>query len=244
MKKKHAKQIADAIALAEKSGEELHLSSYEITHDPMPSKKDKIPRQVKMQLEELNELVYTNPEQAIPRLLQLKSVYPKMPVLYNYLAAAYGRIGDHKSSRQLIVENYENNPDYLFAKVNYAQICLNEGEVDKVPEIFGNKFDLKMLYPSRNRFHVTEFAGFTGVMCAYYSSTGNKELAKLWYKSLKEVAPDSEMVKFAKSFVHPSILTRIRNWAAKKSRSIDQKLEQEKKKAEEYENTEGPHFEA
>jgi hypothetical protein len=45
-------------------------------------------------------------------------------------------------------------------------------------------------------------------MCAYYSSTGNKELAKLWYKSLKEVAPDSEMVKFAKSFVHPSALSK------------------------------------
>lgn len=32
---------------------------------------------------------------------------------------------------------YRRHPQYLFAKVNYANLCLQKGEVDKIPGILG-----------------------------------------------------------------------------------------------------------
>jgi hypothetical protein len=242
--KKYPKSISSAIAAAKKEGKELQVSSYEITYDPMPSRKEKLPRQVRDELDDIHELLYSNPKEAIPKLLELKQKYPKIPVLYNYLAGAYSQVRNHKACRDLIIENYKNNPDYLFAKINYAQICINEGDAGKVAEIFQNKFDLKILYPNRNRFHVTEFAGFTGVLCAYFCVTGERETAELLYKSLTEVSPDSDMVKYAKSFLQPSLITRIRNWASAKSRKIDAELEKAKTEGKQTDDTEPPHFEA
>jgi hypothetical protein len=118
----------------------------------------------------------------------------------------------------LAEENYRNNPDYLFAKINYAQFCLHVGDFDKIPEIFDGKYDLKLLYPRRKQFHVSEFAGFMAVMCAYLSVTGYKETARLFYDSLLAVAPDSELTLFAERFFKPSLLGRLRIWAQKQGR--------------------------
>ncbi len=150
-------------------------------------------------------------------------------MIYNYLAAAYSRIGDQKATRLISEEIYHLDPDYLFAKINMAQIYLREGDVEKIPEIFDHKFDLKMLYPRRNKFHVTEFAGFTGLMCAYFAMIGNQETAKLLYDTLLKVAPDSEMIPFAQRFLNPSLATKLKMWAIEKSRKMDTaKVKEEK----------------
>jgi len=75
------------------------------------------------------------------------------------------------------------------------------------------------LYPRRKQFHVSEFAGFMAVMCAYLSVTGYKETARLFYDSLLAVAPDSELVLFAKRFFKPSLLGRLRIWAQKQGQT-------------------------
>ncbi|MFZ4702197.1 MAG: hypothetical protein ACOYMG_19315, partial [Candidatus Methylumidiphilus sp.] len=131
------------------------------------------------------------------------------PVLYNYLSSAYASIGNHTASREIALENYQKKTDDLFAKLNYAQICLMDEEPDKIPEIFDGNFDLSMLYPNRRQYHVTEFAGFTGVMCAYFAATGKLEPAQLLYKCLLEVAQDEGMTLFAKAFLYPSLLGRL-----------------------------------
>jgi tetratricopeptide (TPR) repeat protein len=211
-------RVAKALEIARRQGQDVRISEYEITFDPISNKHNKIPHQIRNQLEDLADLVREDPQQAIPDLLALKEAYPNTPVIYNLLSSAYNRMGDNKTSREVAAENYRNNPDYLFAKINHAQFCLYEGDFDKIPEIFDGKYDLKLLYPRRKRFHVSEFAGFTAVMCAYLSVTGRKETAKLFYDSLLAVAPDSELVFFAKRFFKPSLLGRLRIWAQKKGR--------------------------
>jgi len=226
-KKKATTHISKAAATATKAGKPAHLLTYTITYNPLPSKDDKLPRQIKSQLDDLYKLVHSNPRLAIAELLQLKEAYPEVPLIYNYLASAYGQTGNRKASRDIIIENYAKNPDYLFAKINYAQVCLLDGEPSKIPEIFEGKFDLKLLYPNRSIFHVDEFAGFSGVMCAYYSLIGQRETAELLFKALKEVAPDSNMVRFAKSYLEPSLFDRIRRWGTNESQRVDAKIAQE-----------------
>lgn len=212
------------------SGEELHFSEYEISFDPVDTKAEKVPIQVKNQIQGIYDLITSDPKLAIEKLLVLKEQYPQVPMLYNHLSAAYMQLGNRKVSQEIINENYRTNPNYLFAKLGYAQLCLGSGEYEKIPVIFDNKFDLKMLYPDRNKFHVTEFTGFTAVMCAYYSCMGKKETAELLYKTLIEVDPEARMISFAEQYLHPSLGRRIMNWLGQRAHKIESRAEQRKNK--------------
>ena len=198
-----------SLAKYKRGGGKLHTSEYMITYDPIEDKDHVLPQSVRDRMNDIHDILRSKPKQAIKELLALKESYPDAPLIYNYLSVAYEATGNDKAKREAIIENYHKNPDYLFAKVNYAQICLIDGEAEKIPDIFGGYFDLKLLFPNRNCFHVTEFVGFNGVMCAYYAATGKLDTAKLFYKALVEVAPDSEMTRFPLRFMYPSVPGRL-----------------------------------
>ena len=88
-----------------------------------------------------------------------------------------------------IMENYRRNPDYLFARLNYAELCLARGDYETVAEIFEHKFDLKLLYPKRRRFHISEVANLMGLMGVYLLETGECEAAEKYYEILSQIAP-------------------------------------------------------
>ena len=120
----------------------------------------------------------------------------------------YGRAGKTEKAEALLVETYQRHPQYLFAKVNYAQFCLAKGEVSKVPGIFNHKFDIKALYPHRKRFHIDEFVGFAGVMCNYHCAIGQQDTALLYYNMLQQVAPSHPLTKQAKRSLYPPFWIR------------------------------------
>jgi hypothetical protein len=114
----------------------------------------------------------------------------------------------------LVREAYRRHPQYLFAKVNYANLCLQQGEIGKVPGIFDHACDLQQLYPHRKRFHVSEFTGFAWVMCRYFCAIGEQNTAILYYQMLKQVAPRHPMTKQAKRALYPPFWVRwLRTWA-------------------------------
>ncbi|BCG63391.1 MAG: hypothetical protein methR_P1101 [Methyloprofundus sp.] len=198
----------DAV-ISKEAKDTYYLSTYNITYEPITKEVNKLPKNILKQMDELNFQIYNEPQEAIPKLLVLKDKYPDAPILYNYLAKAYGNVRDFAAMEEVCIENYANNPSYLFAKINYAQMCLNKRDYEKVAEIFDNKFDLKLLYPDRNEFHITEFEGFTGVMCEYYYQAGESDAAKLSYDALKEVSPDSLIFKRVHSLFYPGMIVKF-----------------------------------
>jgi len=118
-------------------------------------------------------------------------------------------IGQYEASEQTVEESMRRHPDYLFARINYAQILLRRGETERVAEIFDHKFDLKLLYPKRKRFHVSEVAGFMGVIGWYFVEIGDKDTAAKYYDILMQVAPDYPMTKQLKRKLHPGLLQRL-----------------------------------
>jgi tetratricopeptide (TPR) repeat protein len=136
----------------------VYLTQYEITDEPIeePAYRQ-LPKSVKEQLERLHHDAQFHPKTAIVELLKLKKRYPQVPQIYNYLAVAYSRTGEAEKSEAITKENMRQNPNYLFAKINYAEFCLEREEYEKIPEIFEQKYDLQMLYPERKKFHVSEF---------------------------------------------------------------------------------------
>jgi tetratricopeptide (TPR) repeat protein len=196
----------------------LVYAEYEITDEPLDNRAIKrLPSQVQARMADLYALAQHDPIQAIPELERLMTTYPQIPTFANHLSLAYLAAGDQEKATALVREAYRRHPQYLFAKVNYANLCLQHGESEKVPGIFDHTFDLKQLYPHRARFHVSEFTGFAWVMCRYFCAIGERDTAALYYLMLKQVAPRHSMTKQAKRSLYPPFWVRwLRTWAAKR----------------------------
>ena len=135
--------------------------------------------------------------------------YPNLPILYNYLSSAYLNIGDREQAEAVVLENYKRHPNYLFAKTNYAQICLDKEDLEQIPIIFNNKFDLKRLYPRRSKFHISEFIAFAGVVSIYLARIGEVEGAEIYYRMLRKMARRHPATKNVKRELHPSPVARV-----------------------------------
>ena len=196
----------------------LVYTEYDITDEPLDNRDiKKLPASVQARIDDLYELAQHHPTQAIPELERLVTTYPHIPTFANHLSIAYLAAGDQEQAIALVREAYRRHPQYLFAKVNYANLCLQHGESKKVPGIFDHACDLKQLYPHRTRFHVSEFTGFAGVMCRYFCAIGERETAVLYYRMLKQVTPRHPMTKHAKRALYPPFWVRwLRTWTAKR----------------------------
>jgi tetratricopeptide (TPR) repeat protein len=193
----------------------LVYTAYDITDEPLDNRDiKKLPAPVQARIDDLYELAQHDPTQVIPELERLIATYPHVPTFFNYLSIAYLAAGDQEQATALVREAYRRHPQYLFAKVNYANLCLQQGEIGKVPGIFDHACDLKQLYPHRKRFHVSEFTGFAWVMCRYFCAIGEQNTAILYYQMLKQVAPRHPMTKQAKRALYPPFWVRwLRTWA-------------------------------
>ena len=196
----------------------LVYTEYDITDEPLDNRDIKrLPAQVQARIDDLYELAQHAPTQAIPELERLVTTYPHIPTFANHLSITYLAAGDQEQATALVREAYRRHPQYLFAKVNYANLCLQQGEIEKVPGIFDHACDLKQLYPHRTRFHVSEFTGFAWVMCRYFCAIGERDTAALYYQMLKQVAPRHPMTKHAKRALHPLFWIRwLRTWTEKR----------------------------
>jgi tetratricopeptide (TPR) repeat protein len=119
------------------------------------------------------------------------------------------KAGQREQAEAVIRENYQRNPDYLFARLNYAELFLEKGDYEQVAEILEHKFDLKLLYPQRNRFHISEVANFMGLVGIYWVKIGKREAAQKYYELLEQVAPDYPMTKQLRSTLFPGLLQRL-----------------------------------
>ena len=199
------------------TSKQLELLQYEITDEPLENSLiNKLPVQVREALDDLYDKAQQRPKEAIPDLEHLVATYPHIPSFYNHLSVAYLYAGDSAKAEELVLETYRRFPKYLFAKTNRANNCLQKGEIEKIPGIFNHKFDLKLLYPRRKRFHISEFVAFAGVMCRYFDAIGEKETAALYYRALKRIAPRHPMTKHTKRVIYPPFWIRILSRLAKR----------------------------
>lgn len=193
---KKRKHLRSSLKLkTKKLSSTLPVLSYKITYKPLGRRRENYPEEVDKQMEELYDLVYDAPAKAIPRLIELKAKYPGIPELYNWLAAAQSETGNTPGCTATVKENYEKNHDYLFARINYAELCLSKKLFDEIPAIFDHKHDLSLLYPLRDTFHISEVVFFLGIWGMYYSEKGNVEATKQNYDILHRIAPMHDMTE-------------------------------------------------
>ena len=145
----------------------MAMRELKVTDEPINL--NELPEEVLAVHEGLYALIHECPELAIDELKDYLEKYPDHPILLNWLVSAY-RINDQEDeSIPSILRNYQKNPTYLFARINYALYELQKNSNHKIiPEIFDNIVWLPDLYPEREEFHKTEAESFYCLMGYYY----------------------------------------------------------------------------
>lgn len=205
----------------------LEIKSIDITFGTIDTKWSRMtPHSIRNKVEEIYRLTQNNPKHAIAEILQVNKKYKNIPVLNNFLCSCYIAINDLENAKKVARNNYKLFPKYLFARTSYAQVCLKTNELDKIPDFFDQKHDLKSLYPERKVFHISEFLSFMGIWTVYLYKTGEKKLAKRYYKIMKEADSSHPLTKSIKRQIHPPLLLRIlEKWVG------PEKLEEMRKEA-------------
>jgi tetratricopeptide (TPR) repeat protein len=172
------------------------VPSYQIVFDKQRSTREKenLPEKEQKLLEDLHVQIQENPEKSIDALVELYRRQPQVPEIANLLTYGYLRLKKRAESEALIEKTYHDFPNYLIAKINFADQCLRLNKIDQIPKIFGNVFELNALYPDQKKFHFAEFRGFQVVMGFYYCETNQKEKAEECYQLAFQVDP-----------LHPSV---------------------------------------
>jgi tetratricopeptide (TPR) repeat protein len=169
---------------------------YEVVFEPMdePGKRT-FPPELEGQQEELHRLSMEEPGLAVPQLQELVRRYPDYSTLMNWLVVALKGAGRHFEADTITELLYERDPDYLFARVGYADWCVGNGQLEKVPQVLGTHFDLRLLYPQRTRFHYTEFLAMSTAAASYFIHLGRIKDAERHLERMVEVAPDHVMTE-------------------------------------------------
>ncbi len=161
----------------------IQIADIEVTYEPIRTGKE-VPEFLK-----LREEVFKNPKEALPKLAALKNKHPDLPEIANVLTFAHIQCKEFLKAEKLIKETYERHPDYLFAKINYADQLLRKGKWKLVPPVFNSVFDLKTLCPDRKTFHYSEARGFFAVMGFYHLSAKQKTKAQEYYHLAMKIDP-------------------------------------------------------
>lgn len=159
--------------------------------------------------DELHDLIFNQPLAAIPQLMEELSRCPDDPVLLNWLAAAHQAAGNKEQYAELSQTLYDLHPDYLFARIGMANVCMERGELDRIPDIFKNKLDLKLMYPDRNVFHITEFINFSYTVATYYVRIGRHDLARIIARGMNEIAPEDMATQLVNDAISGSMLLQL-----------------------------------
>ncbi len=121
--------------------------------------------------------------------------WPKNPVFLNYLFSAYQLTGNFKAASDTAKLTLKLFPSYLFAKIAYARLLIQKGKLEKVPELFNGKYNLKSVYPDRDKFHVQEFLAFNNLWCNYFLEKDDLYTANFYYSRNIEIdIPEEFMV--------------------------------------------------
>lgn len=142
------------------------------------------------------------PKKAKAKIEALRLKYPIHPEILNFCSFIYLRLRKVKKADQFVVENYQNNPDYLFARINYADLCLRRKAYEEIPSIFKGKFNLKDQYPEKKTFHVSAFRGFMVVMGLYHLAIGEREKAICYHYLAHRVDPKHPNTKILEKKIY------------------------------------------
>ena len=171
-------------------GDNLLINTFEITTESPYS-----PFQMQTFEEAHSYAIKARPsgEKQLQRLIKK---FPRFPQLQNYLSVYYHNIGKQELAYQtndLIIKRF---PDYLHGKINKANQLLTEKKIEDILNIFPPSFNLKIMYPERESFHISEVFEIGNVAVRYFIEIKNYDQAEIHLGMLKELGFNEESVDY------------------------------------------------
>lgn len=187
------------------------IENYLITYDPLPTEGlAKLSDKEREDYDLLYEKALRAPKEMLPQIEEFRKNHPELPEIENLLAVVHLYMRDINKVEKLIEESYQKFPNYLFARINYADQCLRRKKPELVLGIFNDTLDLAQLYPDKSFFHISEFRGFMVLMGLYHLAVGQKERAENYYKLAFEADPKHPSVTaLQKKIFHVPLFKRI-----------------------------------
>lgn len=183
---------------------------YKISFDAMPQTlKEKLPGEKLTTYLELLQQVQARPKAVYKTVKSFCQDHSDVPEVINLLTFAH--IQNHRvvEAEKLIEKTFQDHPEYLFARINYADQCVRKKKLEKMKEIFPT-FDLHELCPEKEIFHTSEFRGFLVMMAHYQRALKNREKAIYYYRVAKEIEPHHpSIVYLEKKLFKKSLLRRL-----------------------------------
>jgi tetratricopeptide (TPR) repeat protein len=164
-------------------------TKYELTEEPLDHGFGQFDDQQQENLyNELYKRVFNDDKhkKVIKELQKAIEKYPDKAVFYNLLQSAYITAGQIDKADETVLETYRRFPGYLFAKVAYANLLIDEKQFNRVLPVFNGKADLNDLYPERSVFHVTEASALYCTLCRYFLFVGDIDSADLYMNAILE----------------------------------------------------------
>lgn len=164
----------------------------------------------------LHKLAEEKPKKAIKEVKALQEDYPHHPEILNLLTYLLLTKRKMRRAHELILQNYTENPDYLLGKINYADHCIRKKRLEEIPKIFNQKFDLRLIDPTRTIFHLSEYRGFMVTMGFYHLALKKKEAAEGFFylaHTVDSSHPSVQLLKkkLYKKPLYKKLLSFIRN---------------------------------
>lgn len=166
----------------------ITVQTLNVTYEPLWGD---LPEEVKEFGKEL--FAKKDPNELLVSVNELIKKYPTIPQLDNWKIAVLQTLGsDEESLVGFITEHYKKHPSYLFAKQSYAQLCMNQGDWQKVPSIFENCYTLNNLYPKKPVFHISEVLAFYSTVGQYFCYKGDSNTATVYMDLMSQMDSNHE----------------------------------------------------
>ena len=137
---------------------------------------------------QMAQLVHDEPLEALQTLEKLLAKYPAHPIVTHWLHSTYEKLNTKESKRKrILLESYKLYPDYLPTRISYTYYCIDNNNLDEIPEVF-NSWDLAKLYPEKI-FSLYEVINFYHLASRYFFEIDHFDESEKYLSYLRELDP-------------------------------------------------------
>ena len=160
-------------------------------------------------IDQMHDQALDKPKAAIPRLRKLIKKYPKHPAFRNYLMNALRLTDQQEEAREVVEKLYEEFPEYLYARIAYADLLIEEKKFTEAFQVFDNHYVLPRIYPDREVFHYTEVLSYNAFLSRYFLGQGDLDRAIIYYDVMYNLDEDHPETWFMENTIGAKMLSEV-----------------------------------
>ena len=185
--------------------EVARLSEFEITWGAIRNPEvERLRRSVRNRMEEIHELLSTDPAIVFEEVRELAGKYPRVMSFRNWLCVCLRFLGREEEARDSCEATVRDHPDYLFGRMSLAEMMLAEGDIEGAVQVLGGEgATLTSLYPGTRRFHITEVRHWFFIQAEVLILKNKIEDAMGYRDFLHELEPSSPAVMELDRLLNP-----------------------------------------